>query len=196
MKKNATTLALAGSLALFSCLPVSASAADFGVWRTGVTANGREFFAYTENDSGQAFGEWCSLDSGNCTWTIGMSIGCTKDFAYPVLANSDTEAEPLAMDCSGTIQDTALSRYAFTDFSSVKRLLKGAHAVGFAMPMQADRFTVVRFSLNGCADAIAAMEAGATAAYQGRKSGVASTPNAVNAAVDSGRTATVPSLHR
>ena len=120
IKRNATALALASSLALLCCLPLPARGASLGDWRTGVTTNGKEFFAYTLNDSGQAFGEWCSVDSGYCTWMIGMSYGCDKNFAYPVLANSDAEAESLSMNCSGTIEDTDLSRYAFTDFKLVK----------------------------------------------------------------------------
>ncbi len=178
IKKNATAIVLASSLALLYCSPVPASGANFGDWRTGVTMNGKVFFAYTQNDSGQAFGEWCSLDSGYCTWVIGMSVGCDKNLAYPVLANSDIEAESLSINCAGTIEDTALSRYAFTDFKSVKSLLKGAHVVGFAMPMQSDQFRVVKFSLDGCSDAISAMEAGATAAYQPRKNGAADTRHA------------------
>jgi hypothetical protein len=173
IKKNATALALAGSLALLCGLPLPARSANLGDWRTGVTTNGKEFFAYTQNDGGQAFGEWCSVDSGYCTWMIGMSAGCDKDLAYPVLANSDVEAESLSMNCSGTVEDTDLSRYAFTDFKSVKSLLKDAHVVGFAIPMQSDQFRIVKFSLNGCSDAIAAMEADATAAYQRRKNGAA-----------------------
>ena len=128
-----------------------------------------------DNDGGQAFGEWCSVDSGYCTWMIGMSAGCNKDLAYPVLANSDVETESLSMNCSGTIEDTDLSRYAFTDFKSVKSLLKDAHVVGFAIPMQSDQFRIVRFSLVGCSNAISAMEADATAAYQRRKNGAAET---------------------
>jgi hypothetical protein len=178
IKKNATVVALASSLALLCCLPVPASGANFGDWRTGVTTNGKDFFAYTQNAGGQAFGQWCSMDSGYCTWIIGMSVGCNKDFAYPVLANSDIAAASLSINCAGTIEDTDLSRYAFTDFKSVKSLLKGAHVVGFAMPMQSDQFRVVRFSLAGCADAISTMEAGATAAYQHRKNGAANTRDA------------------
>lgn len=186
IKKTATAVALAGSLALVCCVPVPASGANLGDWRTGVTTNGREFFAYTLNDGGQAFGEWCSVDSGSCTWMIGMSAGCDKNLAYPVLANSDVEAESLSMNCSGTIEDTDLSRYAFTDFKSVKTLLKDAHVVGFAVPMQSDQFRVVKFSLNGCSDAISAMEAGAMAAYQRRKNG-ATEARRDNAGTDSGQ---------
>jgi hypothetical protein len=191
IKKNASAVVLAGSLALLCCLPMPARGASLGDWRTGVTMNGKEFFAYTLNDSGQAFGEWCSVDSGSCTWMIGMSFGCDKNFAYPVLANSDAEAESLSMNCSGTIEDTDLSRYAFTDFKSVKSLLKDAHVVGFAIPMQSDQFRVIRFSLDGCSDAIAAMEASATAAYQ-RQKNAATDARDVKVQPDSGQGASAP----
>lgn len=191
IKRNATALALASSLALLCCLPLPARGASLGDWRTGVTTNGKEFFAYTLNDSGQAFGEWCSVDSGYCTWMIGMSYGCDKNFAYPVLANSDAEAESLSMNCSGTIEDTDLSRYAFTDFKLVKSLLKDGHVVGFAIPMQSDQFRVIKFSLDGCSDAISTMEAGATAAYQRRRNGAAATRD-VKVQADSGQSVSVP----
>jgi hypothetical protein len=123
-------------LAAICCLPAIARGATFGDWQTGVTTNGKTYYAYTQNDSSQVFGEWCSLDSGYCTWMIGMSVTCDTDSAYPLLANSDSGADSLSIKCGGTIEDTNLSRYSFTDFKSVTNLLKGAHVVGFALPMR------------------------------------------------------------
>jgi hypothetical protein len=44
-------------------------------------------------------------------------------------------------------------------YKSLEALLKGAHHIGFAFPMQSDQFKVVRFSLTGSTRAVGAMEA-------------------------------------
>ena len=40
----------------------------------------------------------------------------------------------------------------------IEGILSGAKRVGFAFPMQADQFRVVRFSLNGEKNAVSSME--------------------------------------
>jgi hypothetical protein len=90
---------------------------------------------------------------------IGMSNSCESDANYPILANTETASTPLTIQCGGKVGTTNLSRFAFQDWKSVEAEIKGAHRVGFAIPMQSDQFKVVRFSLDGCARATAAMEA-------------------------------------
>lgn len=130
----------------------------YGDWQAGVTDDRTMMYAYTTNDSGNVFGEWCSVTTGNCTWMIGLTTGCEQESSYPVLANSDKVAAALDIKCGGKIEDTQLSRYQFTNFKSVEGLLKNAHRIGFALPMQGDQFRVVRFSLRGSSTATATME--------------------------------------
>ena len=130
----------------------------FGDWQAGVTDDRSMMFAYTANDSGNVFGEWCSVKSGDCTWMLGLSTSCEQESSYPVLANTDTTAAPLDIVCGGKIEDSNLSRYQFTNFQNVDKLLKKSRRLGIALPMQSDQFRVVRFSLKGCSEATATME--------------------------------------
>jgi hypothetical protein len=154
---------------LFSSTAYAGS--QFGDWEAGVTDDRTMFYAFTLNDSGDVFGEWCSPSTGNCTWLVGMKTGCESDSSYPVLANADSGAAALSIRCAGKIVDTQLSRYQFESFKDIETLLKNAHKIGFAIPMQSDRFQVVRFSLNGCHSATAAMESAVAKAAKASNSG-------------------------
>lgn len=147
-----------GLLGLFSAT-VCGAESSFGDWQAGVTDDRSTMYAYTTNDSGDMFGEWCSVTTGNCTWMLGLTTACEQESSYPVLANTDTGAAPLNIKCGGKIEDSELSRYQFTSFKDVEKLLKGGHRVGIALPMQGDQFRVVRFSLKGSSAATSAMEA-------------------------------------
>lgn len=150
---------LFAALALCSIVATAHASTTFRDWVAGVTHDGASYYAATTNASGEVFGQWCSRHSGDCVWLIGMSVGCDRDSAYPVLANSGLGGESLTITCGGTIADTNLSRYSFSDFDSITKLVSGAGGVGFAIPMQSDQFRVVRFSLVGATQALNAMHA-------------------------------------
>jgi hypothetical protein len=133
-------------------------AGQSGDWIYGRSDDGSTFFAYTTNDSGAVFGEWCSESDGKCNWMIGLSAACVPDSTYPILANADTGAGSVMIACGGPLADTALSRYRFTNYKDIEGILSGSKRVGFAFPMQADQFRVVRFSLNGEKNAVSSME--------------------------------------
>jgi hypothetical protein len=137
---------------------VAEAQTTFGDWQAGVTDDRSMMYAFTTNDSGDVFGEWCSLSSGNCSWMVGLSTDCEQESSYPVLANTDTGAAPLNITCGGKIEDTKLSRYQFDNFKAVAAVLKNSHRIGIALPMQGDKFRVVRFSLKGCSSATGTME--------------------------------------
>jgi hypothetical protein len=154
-------------IALLSLLPALVFAAEFDDWEADVSDDGGTFYALTTNDSGAMFGKWCTLASGKCTWMVGLNAGCEEDSTYPILANTDTGAQSLSISCGGTVPGTQLSRYQFTSYDDVERVLKGAHRrIGFAIPMQGDQFRVVRFSLSGEPTAVSSMEAAAARAQQ------------------------------
>lgn len=147
------------SIALCAVMPFAHGGTTFDDWEAGVTDDGKTFYAFTLNDSGSVFGEWCYASAGKCFWMIGMETGCETESSYPVLANTEALASPLSIKCGGKVTDTQLSRYQFEDYKSLEALLKGAHHIGFAFPMQSDQFKVVRFSLTGSTRAVGAMEA-------------------------------------
>ncbi len=136
-----------------------AQAEDYGKW-TVSTEDKTMMYAVTFNDSGALFGQYCYPDKGSCLWLVSTSTACDKDHKYPVLANSDGGAAPLTLQCQGSIGgkgEDAKYAYVFTDFDAVSNLVKNATRIGFAVPLQADQFKVVRFEVGGSAPALAAM---------------------------------------
>jgi hypothetical protein len=158
---------------LFMALGAStlAQAQDFGKW-TVVTDDPTMMYAVTFNDSGALFGQYCYPDKGTCLWLMSTSTSCEKDHKYPILANSDGGAVQLTLQCQGPIGDKgtdAKYAYVFTDFDEVSDLVKNATRIGFAVPLQADQFKVVRFEVDGSAAAISAMRDKASAAMDDKK---------------------------
>jgi hypothetical protein len=152
-------------------LDAMAQGEDFGKW-TVVTDDPTMMYAVTFNDSGALFGQYCYPDKGSCLWLISTSTSCEKDHKYPVLANSDGGAVPLTLHCQGTIGSKGVDAkyaYVFNDFDAVTNLVKNATRIGFAMPLQADQFKVVRFEVGGSAAALAAMRSKASAAMDDAK---------------------------
>jgi len=148
-----------------------AQAQDYGKW-TVVTDDPTMMYAVTFNDSGALFGQYCYPDKGSCLWLIGVAMQCEKDHQYPVLANSDGGAVQLKLMCQGAIgtaKEDQKYAYVFSDFDAVTSLVKSAKRIGFAVPLQADQFKVVRFEVDGSADALEAMRTKASAAMDESK---------------------------
>ncbi len=148
-----------------------ARAEDFGKW-TVVTDDPTMMYAVVFNDSGALFGQYCYPEKGSCLWLISTSTSCEKDHKYPVLANSDGGAVPLTIQCQGSIGKGSDVKYAyvFTDFDEVTNLVKNATRIGFAVPLQSDQFKVVRFPVDGSAEALAALRNKASEAMDKKKS--------------------------
>ncbi|MGB4294144.1 MAG: hypothetical protein WBJ16_00725 [Smithellaceae bacterium] len=140
-------------------------AESFGEWFTGITDSGELIYATTINDSGNLLGQYCAPSTGNCVWLLGMSTACKEDDQYPVLANSDVGAVHITVRCDAKL-DKGLYRYVFTDFDIMNNIVTKGLRVGFAVPLQADQFRVVRFDLNGARRAITLMRAAAEEAHQ------------------------------
>lgn len=132
-------------------------AESFGEWHTGATESKEKlFFAITVNDSGNLLGQFCSPDTGNCIWLLGMSASCNEGDQYPVLTNSDKGAAHILVYCD-TKLDNGLYRYVFTDFDTINDFVMKGSKIGFAVPLQSDQFRVVRFNLVGSNRAITVM---------------------------------------
>lgn len=153
------------------CASTLARAEDYGKW-TVVTDDPTMMYAVVFNDSGALFGQYCYPDKGSCLWLISMSTSCEKDHKYPVLANSDGGAVQLTIQCQGSIGKGTDVKYAyvFTDFDEVSNLVKNATRIGFAVPLQEDQFKMVRFEVDGSADALSAMRSKASDAMDKKKS--------------------------
>lgn len=149
-------LAIAG----FALLQNSSFAQSFGGWT--VELKGRDYiYAATVKNSGHIFGQYCYSDSGNCIWMLGIRTRCREGAKYPVLANADTGAAQLQIYCFGSL-DTGEYVYAFTDFEDIDRIARSGQRVGFAIPLEEDKFRVVRFDLLGATSALNVMRAAAS----------------------------------
>lgn len=143
-------------LALLAGAAPLARAAGSGQW-TVSTDNPDMMYAVVLNDSGALFGEYCYPGKQSCMWLISLSTACEDGHQYPVLANSDSGAVHLSIQCQGPIssgQEKSYA-YAFTDFDAVDDLVTHSRRVGFAVPLESDRFRVVRFNIEGSARALA-----------------------------------------
>jgi hypothetical protein len=147
------------TVVLATLAPAIAESAETGDWIYGVSDNRATFYAFTTNDSGSVFGEWCSASTGKCLWMVGMTASCNEESsAYPILANADGGAGPVSIICGGKLENTDFYRYQFSSWKDLEALLKDATQIGFAIPLKAGQFRVVRFSLNGLTAAVSRME--------------------------------------
>jgi hypothetical protein len=54
-------------LALLVFASTFASAETFGNWEAGISDDGTTLYAFTANDSGSLFGEWCTVRQGSAS---------------------------------------------------------------------------------------------------------------------------------
>ena len=152
------------SAALLALIIVFGSTADgqvqtFGDWKVDLSDPGL-YAASTVNDSNHELGQYCFFDKdSSCDWYFETDTICTAGSNYPVLANADTNALYLEVLCLGEVKGRYA--YAFTDFDKVDKLIRGSKQVGFAVPLQGDKFAVVRWNLNGATNALSAMRTAA-----------------------------------
>lgn len=145
-------------LFLFVVALASAShAKSAGTWTTGITDSGELFYAATVNDSGNLLGEYCSPNTGDCIWLLGMRTACKEGDQYPVLANSDAGASHILVYCSAKL-DNGLYRYVFTEFDAINNIITNGSRLGFAVPLKEDQFRVIRFHLKGSNRALTQMQ--------------------------------------
>lgn len=152
----------------FASLTGYAHAGSVGDWTYTLADT---YYAATVNDSGSAFGQWCNTNERSCLYLVAMSTRCDTDDTYPALINTDTGALPVTLICRGKLSDRNLYRYVISDFSKIDKMVKTSKRFGIAIPLQADEFKVIRFSLEGASVAISAMRAAADSSVTGNDSG-------------------------
>ena len=131
----------------------------FGDWKVDLN-DPSLYAAVTVNDSNHEFGQYCFFDKdSSCAWFFETDTSCTDGSKYPVLANTDTKALHLEVLCLG--EANGRYAYAFTDFDKVDKFIRASKQVGFAVPLQSDAFAVLRWNLNGAANALSAMRTAA-----------------------------------
>ena len=146
-------------LGLAACLglsPVAVSAEEFpsGDWAWSI--DGDVFWAGTENDSGQMLAQFCSPENATCYYVVGFDTNCEKDHSYPAMVNTDQGAASIELLCGGEL-DSGGNLMVVQDFEQMDTLVRKSTRIGFALPMEGDKFKAIRFSLNGSVQAIDAM---------------------------------------
>lgn len=142
------------ALALMASPLCQAEPRLIGSWIVELDAGPSQvIYAATPNDAGNAFGQYCFLNTRACLYLIGMKAACTKGQQYPVLLNSDKGAAHHQVYCDGQLPDGRY-QYAFTDFKAIDTLARTARYIGFAIPLLQDQFQVIRFELRKSEEAL------------------------------------------
>ena len=136
--------------ALFLAVAGQASAASqtFGHWLVATSADGRNAYAATVNGQGEVFGEFCNYRSASCRWLLTVRTPCRFGDVYPVLADSRSGANPIAIFCVGALGRGAYGM-ALMNGRKLEQSITHAAQVGFAVPLGDGSFTVARFPLGG-----------------------------------------------
>ena len=105
--------------------------------------------AYTENQSGSAFGMYCD---DQCGWFVNFNLECEQGEQYRAMLNATDGARPLTLNCVHIGKPRLLG--CPVDEVSLDVIAKGGE-IGIAVPRQSGAFSVSRFDLTGGAEAVA-----------------------------------------
>jgi hypothetical protein len=150
-------------LVLYMTASGALAAGPNGAWHW--TTEGGTFVARTTSASGETLGQTCRVAEKRCYWLIGLKRGCTGNATHPVLASTDVGSTTFELACTGQTED-GIYQYSINEFDNVDDLLARAQQLGFAIPLQGDRFLVVKFDMNGAKPVVEAMRKAALAQMQ------------------------------
>lgn len=140
--------ALFAILALALLGRASAASLTFGHWLVATSADGRDVYAATVNDRGEIFGEFCNYHSASCRWLLTVRTPCRFGDVYPILANSKSGANPIAIFCTGALGRSAFGM-ALMNRRKLEASIERSPRVGFAVPLAGGGFSVAQFQLEG-----------------------------------------------
>lgn len=140
--------------AIILCWAASSSAQTMvGKWQVDTRSEDLRV-AKTYNDDGTGAGVLCT--SVGCSAFLTADRKCDENVSYPILSNSSVGSETFKASCI-TI---AKKQYLLLDnLDMAIRLFNSGGIVGFALPLDAGQFYVVRFSTEGAHDAIQSVQA-------------------------------------
>ncbi len=151
---------------LLSFLSSAASSQTIGEWTSQLKL---PFYAATVNDSGHLFGQWCDVDSASCMYMVALSTRCDEGESYPILVNSDVSSLSTTLVCRGRLSSGKF-RYALGNFDDIDGIVRKAKRIGIALPLEGDKFRVIRFSLDGAAASLILMRGAVEKAVEGPSS--------------------------
>lgn len=113
-------------------------------------------YAGTENDTGQILAQFCYLTDGNCIYVVGFDTNCEEGHSYPAMVNTDKGAAAVQFRCGGKFNEDGNLMVA-EDFEQFDKFIRSSARIGFALPMEGDKFKAIRFRLKGAVPALDAM---------------------------------------
>jgi uncharacterized protein YqgC (DUF456 family) len=151
MKRIGTLMLLLLSLGAFAADPVAVKSWAYQDFGNGST------LALTKSNRGAILGVYCAL--GGCQIVLGTSMACRAGNHYTSLASSDSGARAVEGTCINISSAAEKPRYvlALSDFTTMLTVLLQDHSIAFAVPAADGTFVVVRFSLEGANEALAAI---------------------------------------
>lgn len=143
---------------LLASTQATAEPVTHGDWIVDYLDDGSGMYGATANDSEDILGETCDFEDGTCRWVLITKTDCEAGNRYVILANSSAGTKPLYLTCFGPNSNLpGKSSYGF-EWQELESIIKEADWVGFAVPMESDRFKVLRFSLRGISEATSMLE--------------------------------------
>ncbi|CAM3218935.1 hypothetical protein [Vibrio rarus] len=141
-------------ICLFLCLVSANVLAEEKMYKDWFVNTDRADYLYaiTLNNSGNIFGKYCYLDSGQCLYLTGIDTNCTTGNKYPVLVNADSGAFNTFLHCGEKIGEQSV--LVFDNFDVIETAAKESKKIGIAVPMESGHFKVSRFSMSGSAYSI------------------------------------------
>ncbi len=149
------------ALALLACAGASHGQTKVGDWTVG-TGDSGETYMVTENEAGVLFGQWCGSDADSCYFQVMSTTRCGPDFESPVILNADGGAQATTLACKGTatFRGKTLYRYRVTPYAQARKIIQRGPRLGIVIPVEGDNFRLLRFPLDGAAEALSRVDAG------------------------------------
>lgn len=123
----------------------------FGDWFVVRSDNGDLVAGVAQEDFNRMLVYRCFQELNQCAHVLLADIQCDDSDVYPILVNSDHAALSMNTICS---ENEGNSELVLSEFDAIHEILINASVVGLAVPMASGHFKVVRFSLNGSAEAM------------------------------------------
>ncbi|MBN4055583.1 hypothetical protein JYU12_02445 [bacterium AH-315-K03] len=109
-------------------------------------------YAMTNNESGEALGQYCYPFEDKCVYIVSLGITCNAGAEYPSIVNSSEGVAEVTLVC-GHVHESGNVFYV-EPFDEVDNLIRNAGKIGFVVAMRDDSFKIVHFSLLGSSHAI------------------------------------------
>jgi len=139
---------------LISPMLVRTACAETGISRDWVWNTDKKdiYFAITTDSEAHALGQYCYIADGVCFYAVSIDIDCDPGSTYPAMVNSDKGADHIVLKCIHEYKSQNI--LAIYEFDKIDELVRDAGHLGIVIPVEDDRFKVIRFSLIGSRNAI------------------------------------------